>query len=227
MPKKHLLNLSDVHLKVINELEVLTDVLASTFLQIGGVIKAYSEEVSELTDTFSKSNSSWRPQAQCWELLYFPFTGPSVIKRYKVESLEQIFCVTGQSTLEKTSDKTILNTLQIRWGFKYEKGDDPHNLFYVEIEIDKTPDGAVFTEKEYKNLTKRLKETLGIKEDDFFNYDLPDNGTIESFGVWLDFSYSERLADFFQICKDELIKEFLSRLGDKESLKKGSQKSKR
>lgn len=219
MPKKHSLELSEVHIKVINELEILTDVLASTFMKIGDIVKAYSEEISLLTDSFTKKNSSWREQAQCWDLLYFPFRYPSEIKRYKVESLEQIFCVTGQSTLEKVNGKTSLNSLRIQWGFKYEKEDDTAKLFYVEIKMEKTPHGAVITENEYKNLAKRIKETIGIKEDAFYEYNLPDDGAAEWFSVWLDFKYSESLQEFFQICKDELITKFLSRMGDEKNKK--------
>lgn len=223
MSPKSSLELTEVQKKVIEELDVLTDAFVSTFKELGKVIKSYSEEISILTDSFTKRNISWRPQAQCWELLYFPFRDWSQIKRYKVESLGQIFCLTGRSTLEKKfqhKGKASLNYLSIEWGFKYDKEDNPFKFFYVEIEIDKTTDGNVLIEKEYENLSKRLKETIGIEEDEFSELDYSDEGGSERFYVWLDFKYSEKLSDFFQVCKDELITVFLSRIGDEKKSKR-------
>ena len=60
MRNKSSLELSDIQNKVIEELDVLTDAFASTFNELGKIVKGYSEEISTLVERFIKSKSGWR-----------------------------------------------------------------------------------------------------------------------------------------------------------------------
>ena len=217
MPPKQTLELSEVQKKVIEELDVLTDAFVSTFKELGKIIKTHSKDISELTDYFIKKNKSWKLQRQCWDLLYYPFRDRSPKTRgFRLEDLQQKFCVNGRRTLEKKSgiDGREQHTkLTIEWGFKYDNGYDPFKFFYVWIEIPRNSHGVVLTEDEYESIGKSIKETIGIKEEYFYDLDYDYDEGNERFYVWLDYiKYSEKVFQFFKICKDELIEKFISKV---------------
>ena len=230
MTKNKSLQLNVVQKKVLDELEILTDVMASTFLEIGSVIRKFSKEIfeskeiSKLEDSIIKKNTSWLIRNQNWDVSYFPFIDSSDSRNDTIGSLGQIFCITGRINLKRglLSKKTSGGYRSwIEWGFKfkYDEKNRPTKFFYVEIEIEKTPDGAVFSKEEYLNIANKIQKAIDVQNGHFFELDYPDNGGKERFYVWLDLKYSESLSRFFDNCKDELIKEFLSRIANEKNLK--------
>lgn len=84
MKNKNSLELSDVQMKVIDELELLTDAFVSTFNEIGKKIKVFSEEISIIIDKFIKEKSDWREYgSQCFDLSYNPLREYSYEKNLK------------------------------------------------------------------------------------------------------------------------------------------------
>lgn len=220
MLNKNSFELSDLQKKVIDELDVLTDAFVSTFNEIGKMIKAFSEEISIITDNFIKEKGDWRQyNTQCFDLSVMPFREDySYEKKFSIDVLKQYFVVGGQIVLIKevklSEKKKQLDGININWGFRYDLEDDPKKFFYVEISKDKNLDGAIFSKNEYGKLANEIKTSTGIKEDDFYILAHPDDGDSEYFSVWLDFEYLDKLSDFFQICKEEFIEKFISKIKD-------------
>ena len=217
---KKTIELSELQLKVIKELDVLTDAFVSTFNEIGKIIKEYSEEISIPIEKFIKERSEWRLyDSQSFDLSFMPFRNDySYEKKFSINTLKQYFVVGGQKTLVKEmkieGKKKQLDYLLLDWGFNYDIEEDPFKFFYVQITKNKSPDGAVFSVEEYEKLANEIKSSIGIHEDYFYDSDHPDNGDSESFTVWLDFKYFNELSKFFKICKEELIEKFISKIKD-------------
>lgn len=219
MQNKSSVELSDVQLKVIEELDVLTDAFVSTFNEIGKMIKAFSEEISILTDNFIKEKSDWRPyDTQCFDLSYKPFREYIIERKFAIESLKQYFNVGGQSTLVKEvnvgNKKKQVDVIVFSWGFTYDIEEEPSKLFYIELYKEKKSADAIFSKNDYDKLGNEIKKLCGIKEGDFYDLEHPDDGDSERFFVWLDFDYLDKVSDFFQICKDDLVEKFLSKIND-------------
>ncbi len=220
MLNKSSLELSDIQIKVIEELDVLTDAFVSTFNRIGKTMKSFSEEISIIVDKFIKEKTNWRPyDTQCFDLSFIPFRSEySVDKKFSINLLHQYFAVAGQKVLVKEikidNKKKQVDVLTISWGFKYDIEDVPIKFFYVEIEKDKSSEGAIFSKSEYEKLSNEIKTSVSMDENDYYDLEHPDDGDSESFYVWLDFRYRNKLSDFFQICKDELIEKFISKIKD-------------
>ena len=221
MPNKYSLELSDVQLKVIKELDVLTDAFVSTFNEFGKIIKAYSEGISVIIEKFLKEKNYWRPyDTQCFDLSYMPFREEYAFeKKFSIGNLQQYLCVAGQRTLVKEvirdRKKEQVDEQILSWGFIYDFQEEPNKIFYVEVQKGKSSGGANLSKKEYIKLANDIKKSVDIKEDNFYTLDHPDDGYPEFFSVWLDFEkYPNKLPEFFQICKDELIEKFLSKIKD-------------
>ena len=220
MHNKSSLELSDIQNKVIEELDVLTDAFASTFNELGKTVKAYSEEISTLVERFIKSKNGWRLYtSQCFDVSFIPFKSEySIEKKFSIDFLDQGFFVAGQSILVKEviSDekKKQVDVLSLSWGFRYGKDDKPTKYFYVEVEKEGNAEGAIFSKEEYETLEKKIKTSVGMEEDDFFELEHPDDGDSERFHVWMDFKYSKNVHNFFDICKTELIEKFIERIKD-------------
>ena len=60
-------------------------------------------------------------------------------------------------------------------------------------------DRAIYSRNEYEKLAHQIKTSLGIEENELQR---PDDGDVEYFTVWLDFTYFNKLAIFFRTCKD-------------------------
>ncbi len=218
MPNKPSLELSDMQLKVIEELDVLTDAFVSTFNEIGKVVKAFSEEISIIIEKFIKEKIDWRLyNYQCFDLSFIPFDTYAFEKK-SIDSLSQNFYVSGQKVLIQEAiiedRKKQTDVITISHGFTYSCDDEPTKYFYFEMKKDKSSDGAIFSIDEYEKLANEIKVSVGIIEDDFYDLEHPDDGDSEWFYVWLDFKYLDKLSDFFQVCKDELIEKFIARIKD-------------
>jgi len=220
MHNKPSLELSETQNKVIDELDILTDAFASTFNELGKIVKAYSEEISTLVERFIKSKNGWRLySSQCFDLSFMPFKREySFEKKFSIDFLEQGFFVAGQKILVKevVTDKKRkqVDDLLLSWGFKYDKEDKPVKYFYVEVKKENNSEGAIFSKEEYEILKNKIKTSAGIGEDYFSDLEHPDDGDSEYFHVWMDFKYCENVYNFFDICKTELIETFVDRIKD-------------
>jgi hypothetical protein len=220
MPNKLSLELPDVQETVIRELDVLTDAFVSTFNQIGKIIKAFSEEVSALIEEFKEENNWKLNDKKSFDISYMPFLGDySYNKFFSIELLKQYFEVAGQKNLTKEvsieGKKKKLNNLYFSWSFKYDIEDpDSTQFFYVSIN-DNIKNSSVLSKNEYLSLLAKIKKSCVIEEEHFYELEHPDNGDSESIFIWLDYKkYSNKVSEFFQICKDELIEPFLSKIKD-------------
>ena len=108
-------------------------------------------------------------------------------KKFSIDVLIQYFIVGGQIVLVKEikSDqkKKQVDGININWGFKYEVGDNPEKLFYVEITKNEYSHGSIFSKNEYDNFANEIKGLCGVLEDNFYDLEHPDNGDSESFFV--------------------------------------------
>jgi hypothetical protein len=219
MPNKPSLELSDIQIKVIEELDVLTDAFVSTFNELGKIIKIFSEEISIILEKFIKEKTDWRlKDTQCFDLSFRPLNEYTYEKKFSIEILKQYFCVAGQKTLVKEvkidGKKKQVDELTLCWGVLYDIEDDPIKYFYVQIIKDKSTDGAIFSKNEYDKLANEIKTTLLIEEDNFYDVEHPDDGDSEYFLIRLDFKYLNKVSKFFEINKVELIEKFISKIKD-------------
>lgn len=218
MPIKATLKLSAVQSKVIDELELLTDAFASTFNEIGKVVHSLSEEMSRTIEGFIKERSKWRLyNSQCFDLSFIPFDSYTIEKKFSIESLGQYFYVSGQKVIVQEmiveDRKKQTDVITISHGFTYDYDDEPTKYFYFELEKN-SPNGEIFSENEFQEIADHIKTEIGIEGEDFYLIEHPDTAKIEHFYIWLDIKYADKLPVFFQICKDELIEKFLSKIKD-------------
>lgn len=153
MKNKNSLELSDVQMKVIEELDVLTDAFVSTFNEIGKMIKAFSEEISTIADNFIKEKSGWRRyDTECFDLSFIPFREYSIEKKFSINLLKQFLEFGGRETLIKEvkidNKKKRIDVLVLMWGFTYDMEDEPTKYFYVELWKKKKTEEAIFSKNE-------------------------------------------------------------------------------
>ena len=100
------------------------------------------------------------------------------------------------------------------WSFRYDIEDPDSTRFFCISIDDKIKNSSVLSKNEYESLLAKIKKSCVIEEEHFSELEHPDNGNSESIFIWLDFKYFSKVSDFFQICKDELIGPFLSKIKD-------------
>jgi len=216
---KKTIELTDLQLRVIEELDVLTDAYISTFSEIGKIIENYSEEVSLLIEKFIKEKRDWRLYThRCFDLSYIPFRDYAMEKKFSLENLSQYFNVAGQiiliNEIMQDGKKKEVDSFGFYWGFKYDANEVPTKFFYVEMGRDKSGNVQVFSRNEYVELANKIKLAIGILEEDFYELQHPDEGDLEFFSIWLDFKYYKELLKFLKICKEEAIEKFISKIKD-------------
>jgi hypothetical protein len=218
MLNKSSLELSEVQVKVLDELELLSDAFVSTFNEIGKVVNSLSKEISRTLEGFVKERSRWRLySSQCFDLSFIPFDSYKIEKKFSIESLGQYFYVSGQKILVQEmiveDKKKQTDVITISHGFSYNSDEEPTKYFYFELEKN-SPNGGVFTLNEFEEIATRIKAEIEIEQADFYLIEHPDIEKIEHFYIWIDIKYKDKISSFFQICKDELVEKFLSKIKD-------------
>lgn len=215
MSPKIPLELSDTHIKVLDELELLTDAYISTFTQIGETIKGFSAELNIIIQKFLSKKLLWRKYtSQCYDLAYKPFYYDWQ-KGFLIDSLSFEFAVEGRIALVKEvkeeGKKKEENYFNISWGFFYGKDEEPDKYFYFRIDREaKRYGGPIMSLDEYERLLNKKNE---------MNFDNtqehPENGDInESVELWLDYNKREKLFDLFTFYTNEIVATFISKIKD-------------
>lgn len=213
MPNKNPLELADIDIKVLDELELITDAYVSTFSKIGEAIKSFSLEINKDMQRFLSQKTSWRKYtSQCYDLAYKPFYYDSG-KEFLIDELQFEFAVEGQLGLIKEINegekKKYVNKFNLRWGFYYGKELEPDKYFYFTIDRNtKRYNGTIMSLGEYKNL---------LQNETNFHYrqEHPEKGDLnEWLEITLDFNKKENLPSFFKFLKDELLSTFISKIKD-------------
>lgn len=213
MSPKISMELSDTHIKVLDELELLTDAYISTFTQIGKTINGFSAELSKVVGKFLSERPSWRKYpSHCYDLAYKPFyydwKGESLIDVLSIQ-----FAVEGRiaivKELKESGKKKEVDYFQIYWGFYYDKDNDPDpdKYFYFDIYRNaKIHGGSIMNLDEYNYLLNKENE---VRID--YTQEHPENGDVnESIELWLDYPKKENLSNLFTFFKDELLTNFIS-----------------
>lgn len=215
MPPKPSLELSDTHLKVLDELELLTDAYISTFTQIGKTINVFSEEINSIIKKFLSEKPLWRKYtSQCYDLSYKPFCY-DYGKEFLTDFLSFQFAVEGQLSLTKEiqegGKKKTANYFNLRWGFYYDKEQEPDKYFYFTINrYAKRYGGPIMNLNEYVNLLNKQNK---------INFDHtqahPEEGDMNEYlELSLDYYKKDNLSNLFAFFKDELLATFLSKIKD-------------
>ena len=198
MTNKSSLELSELQIKVLDELELLTDSFASTFNEIGKVVHSLSEKISRTIESFIKERSKWRLyNSQCFDLSFIPFDSYVNEKKFSIESLGQYFYVTGQKVLVQEmiveDRKKQTDVITISHGFTYNSDEESTKYFYFELEKN-SPNGGVFTRNEFEEIANRIKAETGIEQTEFYLIEHPDIEKIEHFYIWIDIKYKDKIS---------------------------------
>jgi hypothetical protein len=102
MMNKNSVELTEVQIKILDELEILTDAFVSTFNEVGNIIKPFSDELSSRLENFIKQKNNWRfYPPKCFDLSYRPFTNYTEERKFSIEILKNNFFAFGQKVLIK------------------------------------------------------------------------------------------------------------------------------
>jgi hypothetical protein len=213
MPKKILLDLTTIHKKVLDEIELLSDAYISTFSEIGKVISGFSEELDKTFQRFLTQKTSWRKyDSGCYDLSYKPFTDFHQSEKFSIDVLYASFTVDGQISLvqENTDGKRkTLNHFSANWGFYYGKEDRPDKYFYFQLYRNaKRYKGAILSLKDYQTLIEKFSFSNFIMDQEH-----PENRNSHEFiqfGIeWKDI---DKLQNFFDFFNNDLLGLFLSKI---------------
>ncbi len=218
MPNKSILEYSDIQVKVLNELELLSDAYISTFNEIGKVVKQFSKEMSTLISKFVSEKNFWRKlDSESYDLAYKPFFY-DVDKMFLIDSLDFTFAVEGRVVLRKEikseDKKKYVNYFNFCWGFIYDKTQNPEKYFYIELTRDRSWGESILSEKEYEEIANRIKKSVGFTDNSFYDLNSPDEDGAEYFGLKLDNKDVDKVSNFFEIGKEEFIEKFISKIKD-------------
>lgn len=70
----------------------------------------------------------------------------------------------------------------------------------------------VLSKIEYDKLLAKIKISSGIEEEKYYDLYHPDDKDSEYLLVYLEMKYADKLSDFLQICKEELIDKFVLKI---------------
>ena len=216
MPNKPILNLSNIHSKVLDEIELLSDAYVSTFSEIGKYVKLYSIEINKTIEVFLNVRPLWKKyDSECYVLSYKPLTIFQGTEKFKIDVLFNSFTVDGQISVVKQSKdekRNQLNYFSMNWGFYFDKDDSPQKYFYFLISRNaKKYGGAFLSLQEYAKI---------LSEKDKINFEIhlqehPGLGhTNETIELILNSQHINFVSDFFQFCKANLLEKFLSKIKD-------------